>query len=146
MSQDSTVETVITREAEGSRSMCERIDEVCADPDSYEEGEPRPNAKAIDNLKALLDDAASIMGADLNLGDIAPYFGEVSITWKCGEKMLRVAAFSDHRPPRMDFGSTPAGSLGSYEFDTNVTGEKLASKFRWLYSLAAGSTYIIEQY
>jgi hypothetical protein len=113
-------------------TIYEQIDAVCEDAESYEPGEERTAPIAISSLKALLYEAEQILGREIALGDIAPYFGELSITWRHDNRMLRLTSFSDERHSRLDFGSAPANALGNYDFDAAVTGGKLADKLSWL--------------
>jgi hypothetical protein len=110
----------------------ETIDAVCADPDNFEEGEAHPSPTAISELKRILIDASDAFNGDIPPGNVAPYFGEVSVTWRCDNRMLRLTAFSDGRQPRLDFGTTPEGSLGDYEFYSTATGKNVSDRLNWL--------------
>jgi hypothetical protein len=88
------------------RSLDELIDE-CLDPENLEENEAPPSAKAVGDLKDLISNAALAGGADLPIGDVAPYFGEISITWRNGHNMRRMTSLSDARTLRVDYGTTP---------------------------------------
>ncbi len=114
------------------QTFTQRVDAVCSDPENFEEGEPRPSPKALADIKRILNEAYGPYDSDIPHGDIAPYFGEISITWRNESRMLRLTAFSDHREPRIDFGTTPEGSLGSYDEITVVTGEHLTDQMNWL--------------
>ncbi len=124
---------VALRNVHDARSISELIDQVCADDDSYEEGEDRPTAKAMDDLKRLLLEAAAIYDKAVPMGHISPYFGELSITWRNRDKMLRATSFSEAQSPRLDFGATPSPSLGTYQFDSDATGARLAERLLWLW-------------
>ena len=124
----------ISQGGAGLPSLNDQIDQVCGDPDSYEADEQPATAKAKDDLKEVVNDASLAYGSPLPVGHIAPYFGEVSITWRNRERMVRITSFSDDRHPRLDFGATPEGALGDYQFDTQATGAKLAEKLTWLLS------------
>lgn len=114
-------------------SFLDLIDEVCSDPTNLEENEQAPSAKAIKDIKRIINDAQSLSSREIIAGDIAPYFGEVSITWRNGGQMLRATSFPDSRQPRLDFGTTPEGALGEYGFEENATGESLAKKLSLLF-------------
>jgi len=113
------------------------IDEICADPRNFEPGEIAPNAKAIADIKSILAEVETAFGKSIYNGDITPYFGELSITWRRGDDMLRLTSFSDNRVPRIDFGTTPDGALGEYQFEPIATGESLAEHLRLLYGITA---------
>lgn len=109
-------------------SWVSEIDRVCSDDDSYEAGEPRATVEAIDGLKALLREATAVYGKEIPIGDIAPYWGEVSITWRNRGRMVRVVCFSDERPPFLYFGPTSLGPPEHYDSDACAIGQKLAEQ------------------
>jgi hypothetical protein len=109
----------------------EKIDAVFSDPENFEDGELPPVEAAV-TLKGILSEASAAASADIPDGDVNPYFGELSITWRRGDKMLRLTAFSNGRKARLDFGTTPERSLGAYEFNPAATGETLVDKLNWL--------------
>src|SRR5579864_2074215 len=98
----SSISNIVISEA-SSLSIADLIDVVCADQDSYEVGEAHSTPKAIGDLKQLIIEASAVPEAAVTIGDIAPYFGELSITWRQGNRMLRATSFSDDRSPRLDF-------------------------------------------
>ncbi len=118
----------------GLPSLTDQIDQVCGEANNYETGEQPATAKAKDDLKRLIDNASTAYGSPLPIGDISPYFGEVSVTWRNEERMVRATSFSDNRSPRLDFGTTPDGALGEYEFDPETTGARLAERLVWLFN------------
>jgi hypothetical protein len=124
---------VVTKDAV---SLADAIERACADPDSYEADEPLTTPKAKRDLKALLEAAEEQMDEAMPLGDIAPYFGELSITWRHQDHMLRATSFSDDRTPRLDYGSTPHGELGQFNFQLNATGDQLRDRLQWLFANA----------
>jgi len=122
-----------------SHSMEDAIDAACADPDNYEEGEAHPSAHAVTEMKRVLREASGLFGNIPN-GSVAPYSGEISITWRRDNRMLRLTTFSDARPARLDYGTAPEGALGDYQFDTAATGEKLDLRLRWILSAGMPDT------
>ena len=117
----------------------EQIAALCSDPDNFEEGEPRPTEKATRDLKRIFNDAAEILGTDIAQGDITPYFGELSVTWRSSNRMLRLTAFSDARNARLDYGTTPPGSLGDFDAVLDATGQDLADRINWLLAVPANT-------
>jgi hypothetical protein len=107
-----------------------QIDLSLADEGNLEEGEQRPSQKAIDDMKTIINEASK--NAAFRMGDIASYFGEIGVTWRNNGRMLRLTTFSDDRHPRLDFGTTPIGTLGDYDFDVNATAARLLEKLAWL--------------
>jgi hypothetical protein len=103
------------------------ITAACADPDNREEGEDIPPPVALTSISRIICGAASIR--EVPLGNISPYFGEVSVTWRNADqsRMLRLTVFPDGRA-RLDHGTTPTGALGVYHFDENATGQLLAQR------------------
>ena len=63
----------------GAPSLLDLIDQVCGDPESLEQNEVAPLPKAVDDMKNLIRDATRQNGGDLFSGDVAVYFGEVSV-------------------------------------------------------------------
>ena len=110
------------------------IENVASDPENYESGEPLVGAKAREELISLVVSAAALNGEPLPMGVISPYYGEISITWRHGDKMIRATAFADDRSTRLDYGSTPDGTLGEYRFDANAGAPTLTERLRWLFS------------
>jgi len=96
--------------------------------DDYEQDEPRIGPKPIQELETILVAASAIAGKPIELGDVAPYFGELSITWCNNDKMVRITAFSDTRVPRLDF-----GSICQFFYDREITGQDLATQLEWLH-------------
>jgi len=119
-----------SEDAEGNAD--DQIDLAVSDPDRLEEGEQAPSAKAVEEMKSIVRAVAA--NACFRMGFIATYFGELSITWRNEGRMLRLTTFSDDRSPRLDFGTTPSGSLGDYQFLSNVTGDLLNEKIAWVAS------------
>jgi hypothetical protein len=116
-----------------SRTLLQLIDDICTDPTNLEDNEQPPSEKAISDLKKLIIDASVLRGKDIMLGDVAPYFGEVSVTWRNGNNMLRATSFPDARLPRLDFGTTPDGTLGEYDFLADATGALLSQRLSILF-------------
>lgn len=114
--------------------LAQEIENVASDPKNYESGEPLEGAKAREELISLVVSAAALNGKPLPVGDISPYYGEISITWRNGDKMIRATAFADDRRTRLDYGSTPNGALGAYRFDNNASARTLTERLRWLFS------------
>lgn len=107
------------------------IAKIGATQDNLEDGEQPPSQKAMDDLKTLIAGASQLRASAIIGGDVVPYFGELSITWRAGDRVLRATSFSDDRLPRLDFGITPVGSLGEYDF-LSASPHTLVEKLAWL--------------
>ncbi len=116
----------------GEKSLDELIEE-CTLPENLEADEVPPKQKAIDDIKGLIAAASKAQRQEIELGDVIAYSGEISITWREGNRMLRATSFSDDRPTRLDFGTTPEASLGEYHFVAAPTGNILVQRLAWLH-------------
>ncbi|MGA2714504.1 MAG: hypothetical protein ABSG41_15475 [Bryobacteraceae bacterium] len=136
ISQTGDPESVVVV-TENPATLEEKIDAACSDPDNFEDDEIQPSPRAISELKRVLREASDIFNGDIPQGDVAPYFGEISVTWRRDNRMLRLTAFSDGRDPRLDFGTTPVGTLGDYQFYPVATGENLIDRLNWVLATRA---------
>lgn len=109
------------------------IDRIVSDASYYEQGDELLSQKPIQELKELLKEAEQISGQPIQLGDVIPCNGELSMTWHRNDAMLMITTFPDARPPRLDFGSTPAVGMGEYRSDPAANGEKLANHLTGLF-------------
>jgi len=83
---------------ENSDDIAARIDAVIADDDMYEAGEPRPSPEAAAKAKDLVSSARAVRG--LPHPEVSVYFGEINVTWKVRNRLLRLIVFSDQPGPQ----------------------------------------------
>ena len=117
----------------GNVSCEDLIESACLDAANREEGEQAPPAEVVAAIKTIIHGASAIRAVPI--GDIAPYFGEISVTWRntSRSKMLRLTALPNGTA-RLDYGTTPDGALGVYQFDANASGQLLAERLNELES------------
>ena len=80
-----------------SSTLIERIDKVVADSESYEDGEPGPEAGTLGKLKTLIQEAEALL-APLGAPKILTYYGEIDLTWESRQRMLRLIAYPGDKP------------------------------------------------
>ncbi len=114
-----------------SKSISDRIDEALCDEDTFEDGEPRPCEKAAEALKKLLTEAER-QDAKIPKGEVSAWYGELDLTWKIDNRLLRLLAYSDDREPLLYFQSDTGETLTRGQSISPVNAEVLKEKFEWL--------------
>jgi hypothetical protein len=79
---------------EDNGDIAARIDAIIADDDMYETGEPRPTPQAAAKAKDLINSGRALSGLPHS------YFGEIKVTWKVRNRLLRLIVFSDAPGPQ----------------------------------------------
>ncbi len=125
--------SVIELTDDGPPDLIRDIYDAISDPENYEEGEAMIEDEIVRQLGEMVNEAGANFG-QLPRADIAPYFGELSITWRLGQRVVRLTAYPNSLPSRIDYGSTSPGTRGDYDFDRPASGPILAERLRWLYS------------
>jgi hypothetical protein len=109
-----------------------RIDAVIADDDMYEAGEPRPSPEAAAKAKDLVK-SAERMGHGLPRPEVSVYSGEIDVTWKVRNRLLRMIVFSDPVRPAVLYSQTDTGEALTRGESVDVRGaEDLPRKLVWL--------------
>jgi hypothetical protein len=117
---------------ESTDDIAARIDAVIADDDMYEAGEPRPSPEAAAKAKELIKSAGR---ADRGLPrpEVSVYFGEIDVTWKVRNRLLRMVVFSDPVRPAVLYFQTDKGEALTRGESVDVRGaEDLPRKLVWL--------------
>jgi hypothetical protein len=118
----------------GLASLFEEIDRVAGERDELEEGEPLPSREAVGVLKSLIAEASSYLVSRIPLAHVSTFHGELSVTWRNGDRMVRLASFSGPKQGcRMDYGSSGPDPLGKYSCTRNVTASGLAAELTDLF-------------
>ncbi len=106
--------------------ILERIYQIAANPDLRDEGEPSPSHAVIEELGRLLRRAGDLMVSSMSHGQVSTFFGELNVTWRVGDKIVRLASFPN-RPTILQTGrlSMP---VGSYKSAANPSAGLLAEK------------------
>lgn len=103
---------------------------IVENPDTFEIGEPRPADGAIVMMQRLLFDAENL-GAMFPRTDCSVYYGEIDLTWRVENRLLRLVAFSDERPPVLYFQTESEAAL-TRGASIQATPEELVRKLTWL--------------
>ncbi len=75
-----------------------RINAFIADDEMFEEGEPRPSSKPVDELSTILT-ATEALGVVLPSPDVCAFYEDISVTWDFSNVYLRIVAHSSPAPP-----------------------------------------------
>jgi hypothetical protein len=117
---------------EGNDDIAARIDAVIADDDMYEAGEPRPSPEAAAKAKDLVK-SAERAGRGLPRPEVSVYFGEIDVTWKVRNRLLRMIVFSDPARPAVLYFQTDKGEALTRGESVDVSGvDDLPRKLVWL--------------
>ena len=105
-----------------------RIRKAANNPELLEEGEPQPSEETIQQITNLIRGAAALTKQPLPPSQVSVFFGEVNVSWRAGNQILRLASFPQQgRPPLLQTGSLE-GPFGSYRSQNNPTAAILAEK------------------
>ena len=117
---------------ESPANTAARIDAVVANDDMYELSEPRPSVQAVENAKKLVISAEEAISG-LPRPDISVYFGEIDVTWKLQDRLLRMIVFSDSARPAVLYLQTDKGEALTRGETIEIRGAKdLSEKLAWL--------------
>lgn len=111
-----------------------KLDNLLNEPDLLEEGEPAPSTATLAQIRGIAQ-FISDRGISVSLPEISVYFGEVDLTWRFANRLLRLIAYRepDHKPmtvyQQTDFGEPL--TRGQLTPVTSVE-EILPEKFAWL--------------
>ena len=129
----------------GVASLFEEIDRVAGEKDELEEGEPSPSRETVESLKSLIADTSRYLANEIPPGHVATFYGELSITWRRGDRMVRLASFPHTgQGCRIDCGSSAPGPLGEYSATRNVTASRLAAELTDLFAAPADTSTFID--
>lgn len=117
---------------ESPANTAARIDAVVADDSMYELGEPKPSVQAVADAKKLVMSAAQAISR-LPRPAISVYFGEIDVTWKLRDRLLRMIVFSDPARPAVLYFQTDKGETLTRGETVEIRGAKdLSEKLAWL--------------
>jgi hypothetical protein len=117
--------------SETAAGIAEQIDAVIADDDMYEPGEPRPSLEAAAKAKDLVA-LARRGGRELPRPEVSVYFGEIDVTWKVQNRLLRLIVFSDPGRPPVLYSQTDRGEALTRGESVEAKAEHLSQKVLWL--------------
>ena len=101
-----------------------RVQEIVADQELRDEGEPAPPQDVIDQFEEIIRRTSAL--TPILPGQISVFFGELNMTWRSGDRIVRFACFPG-RPSVLQIGSISM-PVGSYQSQTNPTPEMLAER------------------
>ena len=107
--------------------MVQHIFYAAVDPELRDEDEPAPNCDVIQKAFQLIYAADKLLGV-MPYGQVSTFFGEINVTWRGGDRIVRLACFQD-RPCIVQTGSL-SGPLGHYRSKPNPSPEFLANELR----------------
>jgi hypothetical protein len=113
--------------------LIQKMESVAGDGEMYEVGEEKPSEHAKSAARNIIRDAWRV-GDLLIDGEVSTFYGELNITWRVGDRQVRLICFSEEeRPPAVYREQVNKGSLGDYELEPNVTSEVLAGRLNnWI--------------
>jgi hypothetical protein len=114
-----------------AEKIVRQILEAAIDPDLRDENEPAPSREVIKKAIRLIDCADELVG-EMPAAQVSSFFGEINITWRAGDRIVRLACFPD-RPSIVQTGSVSL-PVGHYESEANPTPSLLAEKLKNLAS------------
>jgi hypothetical protein len=97
------------------------------DPDLRDEDECAPSFRIVKESVRLVLDATKLLDA-IPPAQVSTFFGEINITWRFGERIVRLALF-ENRPAIVQTGSL-SEPMGRYESQENPSAATLAEKLK----------------
>jgi hypothetical protein len=124
---------IVFQSYEAAGSIAAKIDAIVVDSDRYEPGEPRPTQETIAKAKGLIQ-SAERNGSKFPKSEIAVYFGEIDITWRVANRLLRLIVFADPVKNALLYFQTDKGEAltRGESIDVNNEGKDLSQQLTWL--------------
>lgn len=97
------------------------------DEELRDEDEAAPNCDVIQRAFKLIYAADKLLGV-MPYGQVSTFFGEINVTWRGGDRIVRLACFKDH-PCIVQTGSL-SDQVGHYRSEPNPSPEFLANELR----------------
>lgn len=103
-----------------------RIDQLVTQPELLDDDETPPLPAVADETKRLIRNAANLMHEPMLAATVSTFFGELNVTWKSGDEVVRLACFPA-RPSIFQCGNLSL-PMGSYSSMVNPTPRIIAEK------------------
>jgi hypothetical protein len=116
--------TKATRTSEAEK-IIGRIRDVAQNQDLRDENEAPPVQEVVTQAIFLIRDAGNLLGI-MPSAQVSTFYGEVNITWRTGDRIVRLACFPD-RPTVIQIGSL-SQPTGFYRSEENPTAMLLAAR------------------
>jgi hypothetical protein len=97
------------------------------DPELRDENEPAPTCDVIQKTFQLIYGADRLLDV-MPYGQVSTFFGEINVTWRDGDRIVRLACFQD-RPSVVQTGSL-SDPIGRYKSKANPTPLLLANELK----------------
>jgi hypothetical protein len=88
--------------------------------------EQPPTTAVIDQTSNLIRGASLLMRTPMLEGIVSTFYGEINVTWRTGDKIVRIACFPG-RPSILQFGNL-SQPLGSYQSQQNPNAQDLKTR------------------
>lgn len=92
----------------------------------YDDDEPAPSGAVIDQIYALIREVNKLMSGSLPEGTVSTFYGEVSVTWRSGDNIVRLACLPN-RPYILQIGNL-SQPLGSYQLRLDPSPHEIAAQ------------------
>lgn len=108
----------------GARAIINQIHQITISPTGREEDEIAPTPTVCEALVTLLQNTEALIG-HLPSGDVSAFYGELSVTWRSGDRMVSV--FFDPTGSALHHGCLTKEGVGGY-LTEELTAGALAAK------------------
>lgn len=112
----------------GARAIINQIHQIAISPTGREEDEAAPTPAVCEALVTLLQNTEALIG-HLPSGDVSAFYGELSVTWRNGDRMVSV--FVDPNGGALHYGRLTKEGVGGY-LSEELTAAALAAKLEEL--------------
>jgi hypothetical protein len=100
-----------------------------------DEEEPAPSSEVISQVSTLVREASSLMKTPMKTGTVSTFYGEVNVTWRNGNEIVRIACFPN-RSAIVQSGNL-SRPLGSYQSHSSPPAQALAARLDALATASA---------
>ena len=114
---------------DGATGIIDRMHRIVTNNVEREEGEPAPSQETCETLVNLLRDTENLVGY-VPMGDVATFYGEISVTWRNGDHMVSV--FVDSSGTSIHYGKLTKDGVGGYANEPLAGAAVLAAKLKAL--------------
>ena len=102
------------------------INNIVENPELRDDDEVVPPPVVVEEANNFVKKAAELMRKPMPPGSVSTFFGELNVTWRQGDRIVRLACFPD-RGAKLQYGDLSL-PMGSYSLDPNPTPEALATR------------------
>lgn len=122
----------------GARDLIEQIHQIAVSRGVRDDDEPVPSPDVCHALVKLLKRTETIMGRGLPSGDVSSFYGELSVTWRSGDRMVSI--FIDNDGTAIHYGRLTREGVGGYESEVLIGKEGSAVLAEKLNGLQSGES------